>query len=121
MLARGSHLRTSAKCKGRSPRSVARIGDVKQSSVRNAELKTSEVAADIVRNPLSGSVVTTSRPPPWKYEAVAFRLFASSAGVHVDFHANRHFDDLWSLPGHFQVPFRTERQTAAPASEYDRT
>jgi hypothetical protein len=27
-------------------------------------------------------------------------LFARRAGVHVDFHAHRHFDDLWSLPGH---------------------
>jgi hypothetical protein len=68
-------------------------------------LNISEVAADIVRNPSSGSVVTTSGPPPWKYEGLAFRLFASRAGVHVDFHANRHFDDLWSLPGHFRSPF----------------
>jgi hypothetical protein len=27
-------------------------------------------------------------------------LFARSAGVHVDFHADRHFDDLWSFPAH---------------------
>jgi hypothetical protein len=29
------------------------------------------------------------------------RLFAGRAGVHIDFHADRHFDDLWGLPGHF--------------------
>ena len=29
-----------------------------------------------------------------------FRLFAGGAGVHVDFHADRHFNDFWSLPGH---------------------
>jgi hypothetical protein len=28
------------------------------------------------------------------------RLFARRAGVHVDFHANRHFDDFWSFPSH---------------------
>ena len=27
-------------------------------------------------------------------------LFARSAGVHVDFHADRHFDDFRSFPGH---------------------
>jgi hypothetical protein len=32
------------------------------------------------------------------------RLFAGRAGVHVDFHANRHFDDLGGLPGHFRSP-----------------
>ena len=29
------------------------------------------------------------------------RLFAGGAGVHVDFHADRYFDDLGGLPGHF--------------------
>jgi hypothetical protein len=29
-----------------------------------------------------------------------FRLFAGRAGVHVDFHADRHFNNFWSLPGH---------------------
>jgi hypothetical protein len=32
------------------------------------------------------------------------RLFARSAGVHVDFHAHRHFDDLRSFPAHFGSP-----------------
>jgi hypothetical protein len=32
------------------------------------------------------------------------RLFAGRAGVHVDFHANRHFDDLGGLPGHCRSP-----------------
>ena len=27
-------------------------------------------------------------------------LLARCAGVHVDFHAHRHFDDFWSLPSH---------------------
>ena len=31
-------------------------------------------------------------------------LFARSAGVHVDFHAHRHFDNFWSFPGHFILP-----------------
>jgi hypothetical protein len=29
------------------------------------------------------------------------RLFAGGAGVHVDFHADRYFDDHGGLPGHF--------------------
>jgi hypothetical protein len=33
-----------------------------------------------------------------------FRLFASRTGVHVDFHANRHFNDFWSPPGHLRSP-----------------
>jgi hypothetical protein len=31
-------------------------------------------------------------------------LFARCAGVHVDFHAHRHFDDLRSFPGHSGLP-----------------
>jgi hypothetical protein len=31
-------------------------------------------------------------------------LFARGAGVHVDFHANRQFDDFWSFPGHSSLP-----------------
>jgi len=31
------------------------------------------------------------------------RLFAGGAGVHVDFHADRYFDDLGGLPGHFAL------------------
>jgi hypothetical protein len=32
------------------------------------------------------------------------RLLPRRASVHVDFHADRHFDDLWSLPSHFGLP-----------------
>jgi hypothetical protein len=32
------------------------------------------------------------------------RLLAGGARIHVDFHADRHFDDLWGLPGHFGSP-----------------
>jgi hypothetical protein len=31
-------------------------------------------------------------------------LFARRAGVHVDFHAHWHFDNLRCLPGHFRSP-----------------
>jgi hypothetical protein len=31
-------------------------------------------------------------------------LLARGAGVHVDFHAHRHFDNLWGLPGHSSPP-----------------
>jgi outer membrane protein assembly factor BamB len=29
------------------------------------------------------------------------RLLAHGAGIHVDFHAYGHFDDLWGFPGHW--------------------
>ena len=32
------------------------------------------------------------------------RLLAGGASVHIDFHADRHFDDLGGLPGHFGSP-----------------
>jgi hypothetical protein len=28
-------------------------------------------------------------------------LFPRRAGIHVDFHTYRHFDNPWGLPGHF--------------------
>ncbi len=34
---------------------------------------------------------------------------ACCAGVHVDFHANRHFNDLRCFPGHFSLPSSTAR------------
>ena len=37
-------------------------------------------------------------------------LSAGRTSVHVDFHANRHFDDFRSLPNHFSSPSRTGRQ-----------
>jgi hypothetical protein len=40
-------------------------------------------------------------------------LFARGAGVHVDFHAHRHFDNSRSLPGHSVLPSlaRTPRRS----------
>ncbi len=40
-------------------------------------------------------------------------LFAGRAGVHVDFHAHRHFDDFGSLPGHLRSPLARKRRFAA--------
>jgi hypothetical protein len=37
-------------------------------------------------------------------EALTNRLFARRAGVHVDLHAHRYFDDFWSLPSHLRSP-----------------
>ena len=36
-------------------------------------------------------------------DRLAFRSLAPSAGVHIDFHANRHFHNLWGLPSHSGV------------------
>jgi hypothetical protein len=41
----------------------------------------------------------------FKKDALYCRLLAGSAGIHVDFHADRHFDDLWCFPGHFGSPW----------------
>jgi hypothetical protein len=48
-------------------------------------------------------------------EAAAGRqlvLLARSAGVHVDFHADRHFHDLRSFPSHSGSPKGIERDIA---------
>jgi hypothetical protein len=34
---------------------------------------------------------------------VAVRLLAGGAHIHVDFHANRHFNDLWCFPSHLAL------------------
>jgi hypothetical protein len=39
-------------------------------------------------------------------------LLARSAGVHVDFHADRHFHDLRSFPSHSGVSQGIERDIA---------
>ena len=46
------------------------------------------------------------------------RLFASRASIHVDFHADRHFDDFWSLPSHPRSP--RERATPCRPRKDDR-
>ena len=38
-----------------------------------------------------------------RYE-MRYRLLAGGAHIHVDFHANRHFDDFWCFPGHSALP-----------------
>jgi hypothetical protein len=51
------------------------------------------------------------------------RLLARRAGVHVDLHANRHFNDLWSLPSHWGLPrdgatlHHHKRKTAARSTQ----
>jgi hypothetical protein len=40
----------------------------------------------------------------FKKDALYCRLLAGSAGIHVDFHADRHFNDLRCFPGHFGSP-----------------
>jgi hypothetical protein len=79
----------------------------------------SEVAAGVVQSRIE-NMVTTGSPPPSNAESWK-RLLAGRAGVHVDFHANRHFDNFWSLPSHFNSPsragrwnFRTETRIRLP-------
>src|ERR1700692_1703186 len=47
--------------------------------------------------------VTPGGPPQLEREA-SRPLLAGGARIHVDFHANRHFDDLRCLPGHYGSP-----------------
>ena len=75
-------------------------------------LNISKVAAGVnaVRN---RNGIITGGPSPQKYRAIA-RLFAGRTGVHVDFHADRHFDDFWSLPSHFRSPLEPHGRFAVP-------
>jgi hypothetical protein len=41
-------------------------------------------------------------------------LLARCAGVHVDFHADRHFDDLRSFPGHSFLPVSSNQALSRP-------
>jgi hypothetical protein len=47
-----------------------------------------------------------NRPLPEPDKTVSTRLFTRRAGVHVDFHAHRHFHNLRSLPTHQGPPKR---------------
>jgi hypothetical protein len=44
------------------------------------------------------------------------RLLAGGASVHIDFHADRHFDDLGGFPGHFGSPCKPDER-ARPADK----
>ena len=48
--------------------------------------------------------------PPALDVKCRYRLLAGGARIHVDFHADRHFDDLRGFPGHLALLF--ERTTA---------
>jgi hypothetical protein len=45
----------------------------------------------------------TPQGPQVKTSSCRDRLLAGGARIHVDFHADRHFDDLWCLPGHLAL------------------
>src|SRR6202161_1226439 len=47
--------------------------------------------------------------PPASNVKLTCRLLAGGARIHVDFHVNRYFDDLWGLPGHCSSPFQLGR------------
>jgi len=46
-------------------------------------------------------------------QVACLRSLARCAGVHVDFHAHRHFDDLRCFPGHFLLPSISWRKSRA--------
>jgi hypothetical protein len=56
-----------------------------------------------------------------KSESFQWSLFARRAGVHIDFHAHRHFDNLWGFPGHFDSPKfgATRRAVTEPRTAID--
>jgi hypothetical protein len=45
----------------------------------------------------------SNAPGEWTQQMLV-KLFALRAGVHVDFHANQHFNDLRCFPGHLANP-----------------
>jgi hypothetical protein len=47
-------------------------------------------------------------PPASIHEDNVRELLAGGAGIHVDFHANRHFDDFRCFPGHFGSPYKPD-------------
>jgi hypothetical protein len=49
---------------------------------------------------------------------VCSRLLAGRAGIHIDFHADRHFDDLRRFPGHLGLSFLgSNRDELRPANK----
>ena len=52
--------------------------------------------------PLSGTC-PTRKSTCVRYE-MRYRLLAGGAHIHVDFHADRNFDDFWCFPGHSDLP-----------------
>ena len=64
----------------------------------------------------------SSRAPPEPGRTFRCSLLARCAGVHVDFHAHRHFDDLRSLPSHSgssQLIWRDVHAGAEPRAPSD--
>jgi hypothetical protein len=47
-------------------------------------------------------------PPASIHEDGVRQLLAGGAGIHVDFHAHRHFDDFRCFPGHFGSPYKPD-------------
>ena len=52
----------------------------------------------------TSATARSSKSPPEPGRSFRCSLFARGAGVHVDFHAHRHLDDLRSFPGHSGLP-----------------
>ena len=42
------------------------------------------------------------------------RLLAGGTRIHVDFHADRHFDDFWCFPGHFGFSLQMDELPPCP-------
>ena len=102
---------------GVTPPTAANRNDMKRSvpDRKNNNQKISEVAA-VVPERSSRHIRQSSSVEIWSRRC---RLFAGRTDVHVDLHANRHFDNSWSLPGHFRSPL--ERNGRLPNLRNDRT
>ena len=83
------------------------------SGIHAQQQKISEVAIDAAPRPPKGTG-SHRRPTSVEIGSCRLGLFARRAGVHVDFHANRHFHDFWSFPSHLRSPYQMARQIAAP-------
>ena len=87
----------------------------------NCVIAWSDVEPDEIQD-RTPATARSSRAPPEPGRTFRCGLLARCAGVHVDFHAHRHFDDFWSLPSHSgssQLIWREVHTGAEPRAASD--
>jgi hypothetical protein len=99
---RASHRRRAARS-GQTDRSPSRG---MKHAVENLFEKSENLSARIL-GPQAPASVRKAKIASRTGQVTPRGLLARCAGVHVDFHAHRHFDNLWSLPGHLNLHFES--------------
>jgi hypothetical protein len=88
-------LRNAATCRGAQDDDAKHFSSPGEGSLEGGHQRSRDPASDRV----------TSGDPPQVKPKLRSRLLAGGARIHVDFHADRHFNDLRGLPGHFGSPW----------------